>query len=147
MRNVLKYFLVITFLFLSSIHFYWATGGTLGYLSSLPTNENGSILLAPTIFDCIIVATILFVFTLIYTFSIKDRKSKIFNSLIKLGQWVIPILFLIRAVGDFKYVGFFKQVTTTEFSRMDSYFFTPLCLLISFVGIIILYNSLRKESK
>lgn len=128
---------------MSCIHFYWSTGGSIGYASSLPADENGNVLLAPGIIDCIIVAIILLVFAFVYIFTLDHRKPKIFNYLIIFGQWVIPMLFLIRAIGDFKYVGFFKQVTTTEFAYMDTYYFTPLCLLISCLGIIILYKRLH----
>ena len=147
MRIIIKNFLIIIFLILSCIHFYWSTGGSIGYNSSLPTDENGNVLLAPSSIDCIIVATILLLFAFVYTFTLNHSKPKIFNYLIIFGQWGIPILFLIRTIGDFKFVGLFKQVTTTEFAFMDTYYFTPLCLLISCLGIIILYKRMREESK
>ena len=51
--------------------------------------------------------------------------------------WIISILFFIRAIGDFKYVGFFKKVKQTTFGEMDTTYFSPLCLVISMVGILI----------
>ena len=36
----------------------------------------------------------------------------------------------VRAVGDRKYVGFFKRVRDTEFARRDSRIYSPLCLLL-----------------
>ncbi|MEP2059012.1 MAG: DUF3995 domain-containing protein [Maribacter litoralis] len=137
MRIIIKNFLIIIFLILSCIHFYWSTGGSIGYISSLPTDENGNVLLAPSSIDCIIVATILLLFAFVYTFTLDHSKPKIFNYLIIFGQWGIPIIFLIRAIGEFKYVGFFKEVTTTEFAQMDTLLFSPLCLGIGCVGIFL----------
>ena len=39
-----------------------------------------------------------------------------------------------RAVGDFKYVGFFKRVRGSKFARLDTLVYSPLCLLLA-VGV------------
>lgn len=49
-------------------------------------------------------------------------------------KWVIPSIFLLRAMGDFKYVGFFKKVKDTKFGQKDSQIFSPLCLMIALLG-------------
>jgi hypothetical protein len=38
---------------------------------------------------------------------------------------------LARAVGDFKYVGFSKRVRGTPFARLDTWIYSPLCLLLA----------------
>jgi hypothetical protein len=38
---------------------------------------------------------------------------------------------LARAVGDFKYVGFFKRVRGSRFATMDTFLYSPLCLLLA----------------
>jgi len=38
---------------------------------------------------------------------------------------------LARAVGEFKYVGFFKRVRGTKFALLDTMVYSPLCLLLS----------------
>ena len=37
---------------------------------------------------------------------------------------------LARAVGEFKYVGFFKRVRGSRFARLDTRLYSPLCLLL-----------------
>ncbi|WP_414652540.1 DUF3995 domain-containing protein [Gelidibacter sp.] len=54
-----------------------------------------------------------------------------------LGSWVIPIIFILRAIREFKYVGFFNSVKNTYFGKLDSRFFSPLCLMIGVLGILI----------
>ena len=55
--------------------------------------------------------------------------------IMKYGSWIIPIIFLLRAIGEFKYVGFFKSVKKTDFGKLDTKFFSPLCLIIGIFGI------------
>jgi hypothetical protein len=38
---------------------------------------------------------------------------------------------LARAVGEFKYVGFFKRVRGSRFARLDTLLYSPLCLLLA----------------
>jgi hypothetical protein len=38
---------------------------------------------------------------------------------------------LARAIGEFKYVGFFKRVRDTRFARLDTLLYSPLCLLLA----------------
>jgi hypothetical protein len=41
---------------------------------------------------------------------------------------------LARAIGEFKYVGFFKRVRGSRFARLDTWVYSPLCLLLA-VGV------------
>ncbi len=38
---------------------------------------------------------------------------------------------LARAVGEFKYVGFFKRVRGSRFATLDTLVYSPLCLLLA----------------
>ena len=49
-------------------------------------------------------------------------------------EWLcygLAAIFLIRAVGDFNLIGFFKRVRDSRFSRWDSLAYSPLCLCLS----------------
>ena len=41
---------------------------------------------------------------------------------------------LLRAIGDFKYVGLFKRVRGSRFAKLDTLVYSPLCLLLA-VGV------------
>jgi hypothetical protein len=47
------------------------------------------------------------------------------------GAWVLVVLFALRAVGDFRYVGFFKRVRGTPFGRRDTIAYSPLCAILA----------------
>jgi hypothetical protein len=46
-------------------------------------------------------------------------------------SFALALGLLARAIGEFKYVGFFKRVRGTRFAAMDSLLYSPLCLLLS----------------
>jgi hypothetical protein len=56
------------------------------------------------------------------------------------GLWLIAGVFMLRAIGEFKYVGFFKKVRKTAFGLNDTKFYSPLCLLIGLLMMIIQLN-------
>jgi hypothetical protein len=43
----------------------------------------------------------------------------------------------LRAIGDFNYVGFFKKIKHTKFGKNDTKYFSPLCLTIGVLTIIL----------
>lgn len=135
MKKVSHYFLVLTFALLSLLHFYWAVGGRWGFKSALPANENGNIILNPSTFDSFFAGFILSFFSIFY-FSLFDKKNRFVNII----KFFIPLIFILRTIGDFKFVGFFKTITTTNFAYLDTVFYTPLCLLISFSGFYLIFK-------
>jgi hypothetical protein len=58
---------------------------------------------------------------------------------VRYGSWFIPVVFLLRAVGEFRYVGFFKKIKNTSFAKMDSQYYSPLCLAVGVLALIIKY--------
>jgi hypothetical protein len=52
----------------------------------------------------------------------------------RLLSWISLALaagLLARAVGDFRYVGFFKRVRASRFAQLDTRVFSPLCLALA----------------
>ncbi|HAA15411.1 MAG TPA: DUF3995 domain-containing protein [Cytophagales bacterium] len=135
MKSLLAYLLVAVFIALAALHFYWALGGNWGFESVLPTTAQGLRILAPTTVDSLVVGTLLFLCGAFYGVLAGTLKVNLPRRLQQVTQWGIPIIFILRAVGDFQYVGFFKQVTGTEFARLDTLFLSPLCLTIGVMGL------------
>lgn len=124
------------FLILGAIHVNWVLGGTFGFAQSLPTDEAGVRVLNPRKIDSAIVAVGLtacgiyyFLISGVITVALPDWVTMI-------AGWGIPSIFALRAIGEFKYVGFFKKVRNTPFGKLDTTFFSPLCLGIAILGFI-----------
>ncbi|MTI38603.1 DUF3995 domain-containing protein [Fulvivirga lutimaris] len=126
--------LSLIFLVLSVLHFYWATGGKWGLDNSVPTNLEGKKMLKTSLFSCIVVGSGLLIFSLFYFLPLADVEIPNLAGFVK---WLVPSVFLLRSIGDFRYVGFFKSVRTTHFAQLDTTYFSPLCVLLAGLGFIV----------
>lgn len=122
---------------LALIHFNWFLGGEFGFSESLPTKENGERVLNPKNIDNAIVGVGLLVFSMIYLLKSGLIQVNLPNWIILYVGWIISAIFLLRAIGEFKYVGFFKKIRNTKFGELDTKFFSPLCLGIAIIGMLI----------
>jgi len=129
--------LSLVFLILALIHFNWTVGNTWGLDQSLPTNNKGERILNPRKIDCAVVGIGLLAFSVFYLNQTSLLNSSFPTWLLKYGGWVLPTIFFVRGIGDFKYSGLFKKVKGTEFAIWDSKLFTPLCFAIALLGFLI----------
>lgn len=123
---------------LAILHFYWAAGGKKRLESSLPETIEGKKLFVPGRAFTIAVAVGLLIFAFITISSL--LKNTIPEAISVYGNIAIGAIFLLRAIGDFKYVGFFKKVNNTAFAKNDTLFYSPLCILLSIIAFIISYK-------
>ena len=129
--------LTLIFLFLSLLHFYWVAGGKWGLDAAIPTVSSGEKRLNPPILATIIVALALLAMSILYLLHSGYLSLTIPEWIITGSSWFIPSIFLLRSIGEFKYVGLFKKVKDTTFAKADTKFFVPLCLFVSALGFAI----------
>jgi len=125
--------LTLVFSGIAIIHGYWSLGGNWGKQEAIPTTQTGAPLFKPSSLACVSVASIFVSFVFLvnwghFLFSSLDLYSVLLT--------LMSLVFLVRVVGDFKYFGFFKRVDNTRFAKLDSNFYTPLCILI-FIMLVI----------
>jgi hypothetical protein len=127
----LSIFIAIIFFALSGIHFYWVAGGKWGVDVAIPITVAGNKTFTPSSLASTVVAAGLLLFGLIQF----GLTTTIFNTIdfriFKYSNFFIALIFLVRAIGDFKYAGFFKKIKGTSFAKNDSRFYSPLCLFLS----------------
>ncbi|MEP3208235.1 MAG: DUF3995 domain-containing protein [Maribacter sp.] len=129
--------LVIIFSFLSAMHFYWAFGGRWGVDSVIPTAEDSIKALRPPTIATIVVGIVLLSFALFYVTRMGLLTVELASWLFLYTGWVLPAIFLLRVIGDFKYVGLFKKIKSTKFAKADSKYFIPLCAFLAVAGFIV----------
>lgn len=139
MVRVFGIFLAIALSILGLLHLYWAVGGRFGIAVAIPT-AGGEHLLNPSPFWTVLVAAALFAAMLVVLGRLKVWGAFVPSWIFYLGTWVISVLFLLRAIGDFRYVGFFKRITDTNFAHWDTILFSPLCLVIAILAFLISYH-------
>ncbi|MFS1516692.1 DUF3995 domain-containing protein [Bacillus sp. SM2101] len=129
--QLLFIYLPVTILGLVSLlHFYWLFGGTWGFQASLPEKTEGGTLFTPRWFETLIVAVGLICVGVILLGQNELIPFWELNSGVKWASIILTFIFLIRAIGDFKYLGFFKRVKNTTFSKYDTILYSPLCLYL-----------------
>ncbi len=129
--------LFLIFLVLGGFHFYWLFGGSWGLKKVIPTKNNDSYALSTPKLATLMVGLVLVSFGLIYLIKSGLVKIPLPNWVTSYMYWIVPSIFILRAIGDFNYVGFFKRIKQTEFSKADSKIFSPLCLVIGILGLLI----------
>lgn len=141
MQSVLIYINTAIFLLLSALHFYWVFGGKWAAEKVIPTSLEGKSMLNPSKVSTSIVALgLLFFAVIIY---LQNHLFSIPLQYLKYLPLFIAGIFLLRSIGDFKYVGFFKKINNTVFAKNDSKIYSPLCLYlaISCLTIVILHTA------
>ena len=115
---------------LGALHLFWALGGTWGQGVAIP-EVGGRPVFRPSRLATAAVALGLFGAAL----------AALLRGYFLLGSFpgspahwacvALGVMFLLRAVGEFRLVGFFKRVHGTAFAAWDTWAFSPLCLLLA----------------
>ncbi|MGJ1432356.1 DUF3995 domain-containing protein [Sphingobacterium spiritivorum] len=126
------------FVFLAVLHVYWVLGGEWGIAGTIPTDSNGRRIFVPRKGGTLFVALGLFLFAGINLMYIGFLQLDIEESLLRYAIIVVGAIFLLRAIGDFRYVGITKRFTQTTFAVRDKWIYTPLCLLLVLGHILLL---------
>lgn len=131
--------LLVTFLALATLHAYWAFGGNWGHGSAIPTVQ-GQPTFTPSFWGTMAVAIAL----LLVAVALSTMASPV--PWIRLPS-IVAIIFTslvlaLRSIGDFKLLGFFKLQSGSRFAQMDTWFYSPLCLVLAvMMACLILFES------
>lgn len=129
------------FALLGLVHVYWALGGRLGLQATLPqlpvppgqrqpgepAQRNA---FTPTPSATLAVAAALLGLALAVALRGGLSGTPVQHIALRLVLGAAALVFVARAVGDFRLVGFFKRVKGSAFARMDSRLYSPLCVLL-----------------
>jgi Protein of unknown function (DUF3995) len=115
---------------LSALHVYWACGGRWGWTVAIPERD-GRVAFSPSSAVSLGVATALGVAA-----ALALGRGGMLS--LPAPSWLSQafavggaLVFLARAIGDFKLVGFCKRVRGTRFAMWDSLCYSPLCLALA----------------
>lgn len=135
--KILSCILAAVFACLGALHVYWALGGKRWLGAGVPQQPDGSPLFKPGAFACFVVAVGLSFFglvCLVHGYVVSGFGFERFSRPILL---VIATIFLLRAIGDFKYAGLSRKKADTHFARLDRMIYTPLCAALC-AGLVVL---------
>jgi len=129
----------IVLIVIACMHFYWALGYKWGLDKTFPTDIKRKSLSPhpmPELVGILKPLTVLVGIVMIgFAYVAYMLSQGNHHDYIAYMGWVIGIIFVLRAVGDFNIVGVFKKIKGTVFSTYDTYLYIPLCLFIGYAFI------------
>jgi hypothetical protein len=128
----------IALILISAIHFYWAMGGKWGGDRVFPEIKSSKPI-RPSRLATAFVAFIFLGFALVYLDKMQVIEVPFPNFIEQYGTTILGVIFIIRAIGEFKYIGFTKTIKDSKFAEMDTKYYSPLCLILGFNSLIINY--------
>jgi hypothetical protein len=130
MNSALAAIVCLIFVVLAVWHFYMASVGPTGGGAAVPSVD-GRPLFVPTTKSTVAVGIVLVLFAMLVAATSGMVSVGLPTGLLVWLSYGLALGLLARAVGEFKYVGFFKTVRGSRFARMDTLVYSPLCLLLS----------------
>ncbi|KVP25457.1 hypothetical protein WJ86_13090 [Burkholderia multivorans] len=128
---IAAYFSVPTLCAIALVHVYWACGGRRGKRAAIPEHDGVPLLHPSRAGTCTIAGALLAA-----AYVVAARAGWVvlpgrYTSAIGIAIVVLALMFAVRAVGDFRYVGFFKRIRGSRFARMDTLYYSPLCAALA----------------
>jgi hypothetical protein len=120
------YFNCIAFVVIAGFHFYWVAGGKFGTDAVFPKLKG-----RPDVFPSkamTLAAALIFLgFAFLFFNAIFGYYPYSSQHLVL----ALAVIFLIRAIGEFKYIGFTKRIYNSKFATLDTKLYSPLCLILA----------------
>jgi hypothetical protein len=124
---------------LAALHIYWAVGGRWSRAVAVPELDGRSVI-SPGPVACAAVAALLGAAALLLLGRGGVVPLPLPRWIVAAGSWMVGLVFLLRAIGDFRYFGIFRRVSGTAFARNDALLYTPLCLLLAAAALVLAWR-------
>lgn len=122
---------------LAALHVFWAFGGTAGAVTAVPERD-GAPLFRPGPAACALVAALLAAAAaIVWAKGAAWSPRGLPRGALTVGAYAVAVAFIGRAIGDFRWVGFFKRRRGTRFARNDTWMYSPLCLALGAGALVV----------
>jgi len=130
MNTSLATIVSLVFVALAFWHFVMAFQPMSGESAAVPS-VNGRPLFVPSRKATVAVAVVLLVFAALVAATAGIVPLGLPSVVLSWLSYALALGLLGRAIGEFKYVGFFKRVRASKFAKLDTFVYSPLCLLLA----------------
>jgi hypothetical protein len=152
MAYVVGIAVAVVFAALAALHLYWALGGTVGLEAAIPEvpstdseapstgsehANDGKLIRAfqPSVAMTLLVAGLLAVVGALVCLRAGLFAPAGAHWSLQWSLAAVALILMARAVGDLRLVGFFKQIRGTRFAVLDTWLYSPLCVLLA-IGLV-----------
>jgi hypothetical protein len=140
MIDLLALLIALIFAVLALWHLYWAAGGKRAKAAAIPRLEGRPAFRPSRAGTLAVAAALLLSGALVLLVS--GRLGRLLPHAPMLWlSYGLALVLLLRAIGDFRLVGFFKRVRGSRFARLDTMLYSPLCLALSAGVFLVAYHS------
>lgn len=128
------------FILLAFLHVYWAIGGRWGSDKVIPRVDDQPLFTPGPAITLLVALGLFGIAILTYILGFYGGGS-LFGNYIIYVAWLLVFIFSLRAIGDFKLIGFFKKNNDSVFAKYDSRYYSPLCLALAFIFGLLAINA------
>ena len=133
---IIAWALIAVIVALSLVHVYWLVGGEGGRLAAIPEID-GTPVFQPSTLSTFMVAMGSAMCTLLIAATAGILTLPLSHAVLAWLTRALAVVLLIRAIGDFRLVGFFKRIRDSRFARLDTVVYSPLCLALAIGAAIV----------
>jgi hypothetical protein len=130
----------LVFLTLAVVHLYWALGGRIGWVVAIP-ERNGRPMFTPSRAATLAVSVALFLCASLIAATGDLWTAPVSSIVLKWLTIGLALVLILRAIGDFHLVGFFKRVRGSRFARLDTALYSPACVLLAISALAVAVSS------
>ena len=129
-RFALAVLLCAVFVLLALWHVYLAMSPGAGRSGAVPSVD-GKPLFVPSRGATLAVAVALMLFAALVGATAGLVSIDVPSALLAGLSYTLALGLLARAIGEFKYLGFFKRFRASRFATLDTFVYSPLCLALA----------------
>ena len=130
MRDMLTYATSGVLLLIALLHVYWALGGRVSFGAAIPS-VGGVAVFTPSPAATFAVAVAIAGAALVVALAGGVVTLPLPSWSYVGAAGLLVLVFAARAIGDFRFVGFFKTRGDGAFAQLDTWLFSPLCLVLA----------------
>jgi hypothetical protein len=127
---LVTWLLIAVFTGLSLMHGYWLFGGRVGLRAAIPEID-GKPVFQPSTLSTLVVAIGLALCAVVIAATAGIFRLPLSHAVLAWLTRALAVVLLVRAIGDFRLVGFFKRIRHSRFARLDTALYLPLSLALA----------------
>jgi uncharacterized protein (DUF2062 family) len=139
MTRLIALLLVANLWVLGMLHVYWALGPKRAATATVPQID-GRPAFSPSRLGTLAVAIALFIAATLVAIAGRLLADPLPPPLVRVLTFALGAVLVARSIGDFRLVGFFKRAHASRFARLDTWVYSPLCLLLGLAVLLVGYR-------
>lgn len=124
---------------LSGIHVYWVFGGRMGVKAVIPSNGREAVFRPGRMATGLVAVALAIAGWFVLELGEVVERILFSDWFYIYAGWALTGVFVLRAIGDFRLLGFFKKERGTLFAKWDTMLYSPLCLFIGICVMVIIW--------